>query len=32
MLGAVQNKIRFIVLGMSSDQTKHATIALRIDA
>ena len=32
MLGPVQNKIRLVLFGITRDQTKHATIALRIDA
>ena len=32
VLGPVQNKIRFILVGITRDQTKHATIALRIYA
>jgi hypothetical protein len=32
VVGAVQNKISFILVGVIRNQTKDATIALRIDA
>ena len=32
VLGPLQNKIRFILVGITRDQTEHATIALRINA
>jgi hypothetical protein len=32
VLAPVQNEIRFILVGITRNQTKHAAITLRIDA